>query len=223
MAQVRLSPIFLSPKEWTVAEKWHQDEIPLMVVFRGIDKALRHIHKSSREFKKVRITLQYCEKPVRQALKSHEKAQSLFPDEIAKMTDGVPRPDPVDAETYYVLNRLETLSKELDALLSASEFAARKGDVENLSNELKTLLEKTRAARKDKWLERVQIQLASIDQRLLKIARSCIEKERLAEIKASIAVRASGAAKLDRTTMEYLLDGAVRDELDLIPISLFDI
>ena len=43
VAQIRLSPMLLSPKEWTVAEKWKVDQIPLMVVFRGIDAAIRSV------------------------------------------------------------------------------------------------------------------------------------------------------------------------------------
>ena len=60
ICQRRLSPLFLSPKEWAVAQGWKDDEIPLVVVFQGIEKAERSLPSDGGEFSKRRLTLSYC-------------------------------------------------------------------------------------------------------------------------------------------------------------------
>ncbi len=224
IARIRLSPMLLSPKEWTVAEKWRADQIPLMVVFRGIDGAIRGVLSRNGDYKKLRITLQYCDRPVRDAFKSYLKAQSLFADEMTRSAEPDRCVMPEDADAYYVLNRLDTLARELDALAEDPAFAAKRLDIEQLAQELRALLEKTKASRRGKWLERVQTQLVNFDKELLKIARDCIPPDHISELRARVRDEADKAkTPCDRATLNYLLDAAVREELDLFALSLFDL
>jgi len=224
VAQIRLSPMLLSPKEWTVAEKWEADQIPLMVVFRGIDGAIRSVLSHKNDYNKLRITLSYCDKPVRAAFKSYLKAQSLFPDEKRRQSEADLCVAPQDADTYYVLNRLEALALELDALAGAPAFATRRHDVQRLAEKLRVLLDKTKKSRKGKWLERVQTQLVTFDREFLRIAKDSIPPDRLEQLLARASDEAKAArAPHDRDLLDYLIDKAVREELDLFVIGLFDI
>jgi len=224
MAQIRLSPMLLTPKEWTVAERWKVDGIPLMVVFKGIDRGIRSVPSHKDGYVKLRVTLSYCDKPVRAAFKSYAKAQSLFSDEKRKPPEVDLCRTSEDADAYYALNRLNALAEALAALAADSALAARRLEVEQLAKKLRVLLEKTRKSRKGKWLERVQTQLLTFDNELLRIARDCVPPHRLAELRARASAEAKSAkASNDRALLDYLLDKAIREELDLLVIGLFDI
>lgn len=224
MAQIRLSPMLLSPKEWTVAEKWQADQIPLMVVFRGIDGAIRSVLTHKSDYSKLRITLSYCDKPVRAAFKSYLKAQSLFSDEKRRLPETDLCAMPEDADAYYVLNRLEALALELDELAADPTFEPKHDDIEHLAENLRVLLIKTKKSRRGAWLERVQTQLVKLDKEFLQIAKDCISPDRLEQLLARARDEAKVArAAGDRALLNYLMDKAVREELDLFVIGLFDL
>ncbi len=224
IVQVRLSPMLLSPKEWTIAEKWKRDEIPLMVVFRGIDRAMRSLIARRHEFSKLRMTLSYCDKPVRAAFQSYLSAQSLFPAEQQDHVSIGAEARPEDSDVYYVLNRLTALAKMVEALFERPELAARKDSIGQIAQNLSALAEETRKSRAGQWLERVQTRLVKLDRELLRTARGCLSPARRAEIVAQAKERARQTkAPQDRSLIEYLMDGSVRDELGLPVIGLFDI
>ena len=224
MAQIRLSPMLLSPKEWTVAEKWKADGIPLVVAFRGIDRAIRSVLSHKNDYSKLRITLSYCDKSVRAAFKSYLMAQSLFSDEKRSLPEADLCAMPEDADTNYVLNRLEALAKELGALARAPVFAARRRDIRQLTEKLHVLLDRTKRSRRGRWLERVQTELAKFDREFLQIAKACIPPDRVEQLLARARDEAKAArAAGDRALLEYLMDKAVREEFDLIVIGLFDL
>ncbi len=224
MAQIRLSPMLLSPKEWTVAEKWKVDQIPLMVVFRGIDAAIRSVLSRKNDYGKLRVTLSYCDKPVRAAFRSYLKAQSFFSDERRRLHEADLCGMPADGDTYYVLNRLEALAEELDALAGDPIFAARRRDIGQLAEKLRELLDETKKSRRGKWLERVQTQLLKFDKEFLQIALDCIPPDRIEQLRARASHEAKAAkAPDDRALIDYLTDKAVREELNLFVIGLFDL
>lgn len=224
MARIRLSPMLLSPKEWTVAQKWKADGIPLMVVFKGIDGAIRSVSSHKDGYGKLRVTLSYCDKPVRSAFKSYAKAQRLFPDEKRKSPEADLCRTSEDADACYALNRLNSLAEALAALAADSALAARRLDVEQLAEKLRLLLDETRKSRRGKWLERVQTQLLTFDSELLRMARDCVPPERIEHLRARVSAEATAAkASGDRALLDYLLDKAIREEFDLFVIGLFDI
>lgn len=220
----RLSPMLLSPKEWTVAERWRADEIPLMVVFRGIERAMRTMLIRSSEYHKLRVSLSYCDKPVRAAFKAYLKAQSLFFDEKRKAGGADPYAMPEDSDAYYVLNRLSSLAKQIEELSADDRFTVKRAGLEKQAANIRSIFEKTQKSRRGKWLERVQAQLVELDRKLLELGKACISKERLGQLEAK-ALQEAKALKSpsDQMLQDYLLDRAVREELDLITIGLFDI
>ncbi|HUT03569.1 MAG TPA: hypothetical protein VM163_06740 [bacterium] len=224
IVQVRLSPMLLSPKEWTVAEQWKRDEIPLMVVFRGIDRAMRSLIARRHEFSKLRMTLSYCDKPVRAAFQSYLSAQSLFPAEGEDRAPIGAEARPEDSDVYYVLNRLTTLAKMVEALSERPEFVARRDSIAQMAQKLSALAEETRKSRAGQWLERVQTRLVKLDRELLRTARGCLSPGRRVQLAAQAKKRARQTkAPQDRSLIEYLMDGAVREEFGLPVIGLFDI
>lgn len=224
VGQRRLSPMLLSPKEWTVAERWRRDEIPLLVVFRGIDRAMRTMLLRANEFHKLRISLSYCDKPVRAAFKSYLKAQSLFFDEKRKVGGSELYAMPEDSDTYYVLNRLNSLAKQVDELAADGRFALKRADLEQLAAEVRSILSETQKSRKGDWLERIQTNLAGLDRELLELGKGCIPEDRLGQLEAEVLQAAKELnSPSDQMLLDYLLDKAVREELDLITIGLFDI
>jgi len=216
--------MLLSPKEWTVAQKWKADGIPLIVVFKGIDRAIRSVPSHEDGYVKLRVTLSYCDRPVRSAFKSYAKAQSLFSDEKRKPPEANLCGTSEDADAHYALNRLSALAESLASLAADSALAERRLDIEQLAEKLLVLLDKTRKSRKGKWLERVQTQLLTFDNELLRIAKDCVPQDRIAQLRALASDEAKAAkASDDRALLDYLLDKAIREELDLFVIGLFDI
>ena len=224
IVQIRLSPMLLSPKEWMIAEQWKRDEIPLMVVFRGIDRAMRSLMARRHEFSKLRMTLSYCDKPVRATFQSYLKMQHLFPAETQNAASVGAGATPEDSDVYYVLNRLSLLAKTVNSLAERSQFAARRDSIARIAQKLRELAEKTRKSRTGLWLERVQTRLVKLDKELLRTARGCLPSGRRAQLWAQAKKRARETkASQDRSLIDYLMDRAVRDEFQLPVLGLFDI
>ena len=226
IVQRRLSPLLLSPKEWAVAQRWKEDEIPLLVVFRGIDRAARSLVSSATEFEKLRLSLAYCDKPVRAAFKSFLKARSLFFDEKDRCADLSSLAGADDADTFYVLNRLETLWQRVLELASDPRFTDHKESIAEVAERIKRLLKSVRRSRRAGWLEKLQTKLAALDRKLVDVAKEVIPQDRYKDIQAQVREQTGECGSepgVQSMVEDYLLQRAIREEMGLPAIGLFDL
>lgn len=126
--QKRGKNLLISPLDWSLIETWKEEDIPLHIVLRGIDRSFENIRESGK--KSAPTTLSYCHGAVMEAF--HEFQESR----IGKNIDEEELHNLDDQERSKVLRLLEGLSSSLGEIEVSSDIGLVVLRMEELSGEL---------------------------------------------------------------------------------------
>ncbi len=210
---LRGSPLFISPREWQLIDRWRQQQIPLRVVKQGLDRAFER-SKPNRPIRR----LSYCRQTV-------EANYRRFREAVAgsRSVDEPNGTDPTDVQAY-----LSRLKGEL-ARAAEKVDAARQPLVDAIDDAVRRIgaLASQHSLQADGMgIEEIERELDAVERSLLQAAESILkpedrqrcldEAERLlqdyrARMPSDVFESASIAAYLNR----------VRSIFGLPPLSLF--
>jgi len=213
---LRGSPLFISPREWQLIDRWRQQQIPLRVVKQGLDRAFER-RKPNRPIRR----LSYCRQTV-------EANYRRFREAVAgsRSVDEPNGTDPTDVQAYLsrLKGELARAAEKVDAarqpLVDAIDDAVRR--LEALASQHSHQAHQGEGM----GLEEIEQELDAVEESLLEAAESILkpedrqrcldEAERLlqdyrARMPSDVFESASRAAYLKR----------VRSIFGLPPLSLF--
>lgn len=72
----RGGPLFLSPRDWHVVNKWQERGLPIEVVLQGINRAFDAIHASSTRTQRIN-SLAYCRQHIEDAWQEHRERLTI--------------------------------------------------------------------------------------------------------------------------------------------------
>ena len=158
---LRGSPLFISPREWQLIDRWRQLQIPLRVVKQGLDRAFER----SRPNRPIR-RLSYCRQTVEANYRRFREAVAGSPS-----GDGSNGTDPTDVQAY--LSRLraelaratEKVDAASQALVDAIDESVRRLDW-LASDEVDVMP-----------LDEIEQELDAVEKNLLEAAESVLKPE----------------------------------------------
>ena len=158
---LRGSPLFISPREWQLIDRWRQQQIPLRVVKQGLDRAFER-SKPNRPIRR----LSYC----RQTVEAHYRRfrEAVAGSSAVEERNGT---DPHDVEAYVsrlkeeLVRAAEKLDVAKQPLVDAIETAVHRLDALGL--------DKTDAM----GLEEIDQELDAVEKDLLAAAESVLPSE----------------------------------------------
>lgn len=201
--ECRGAPLLLSSKDFKRVKQWYEDDIPLNVVYKGID---RYFEGVDPEDKKNRIVLSYAQRHVQKAWDEVKEAK-VGKDEKEEKAGTI---DPTE--------RLEELSSKL-------KKTSKKLDNAEISEIIeKTLSRMENIDDSEKDIETVESELAEINDFMMsEIENFCPELE---EVKKEARVLLDGFdERVDTDTYESMVQNQVRKLLrknyDIPDLTLF--
>jgi hypothetical protein len=211
--------LFLSPIDWALMETWKQQDIPLHIVLRGIERAFDSYEKKPR--KRTVKTLLYCQEEVEaQHAEWLEARIGANPESTASQPDPDSTPFNHDAIRAHLKSARTSLSdlarrRGADELTEALNRAV--SVVESLENDLETNVLETR---------KIEDSLTGLERMLNDAMFKSLSSAELGKAKAEITARLkSYKRQMDATayqqTFDNLLLKSLRDQLGIPRLSLF--
>ncbi len=210
---LRGSPLFISPREWQLIDRWRQQQIPLRVVKQGLDRAFER-SKPNRPIRR----LSYCRQTVEANYRRFREAVAGSPS--VEERDGA---DPTDVQAY-----LARLKGEL-ARAAEKAGAARQPLVDAIDDAVRRLdaLASRQAHQADAMrLDEIEQELDAVEKSLLEAAESVLrpEDQRRCSDEAERSLR-DYRARMPSEVFESASRAAylkrVRSIFELPPLSLF--
>ena len=125
--QKRGKNLLVSPLDWSLIETWKEEDIPLHIVLRGIDRSFENIQEIGK--KSTPATLSYSHGPVMEAFHEYQEAR------IGKNVEEEAGLDLDDQERSKVLKLLEGLGQSLNKLEVTSDISLVITRIEELFTE----------------------------------------------------------------------------------------
>ena len=216
---LRGSPLFISPREWQLIDRWRQQQIPLRVVKQGLDRAFER-SKPNRPIRR----LSYCRQTVEANYRRFREAVAGSPS--VEEPNGT---DPTDVQAY-----LSRLKGEL-ARAAEKAGAARQPLVEAIDDAVRRLdalasghsRQAHQAHQADAMgLDEIERELDVVEKSLLEAAESVLrpEDQRRCSDEAERSLR-DYRARMPSEVFESASRAAylkrVRSIFELPPLSLF--
>jgi hypothetical protein len=190
-AMKRGTPFIVSPKDWTLMNKWRDDGVPLPVVIEAIDSVFEKNESSGR--RKVISSLSYCRHAVKEIWQERKELQ-------VGEGDLTPEEQPVAI---------------LQALVEAVGSAAAPRDVVDAA------IDEIRSLRAESSIPAIEERLMEIEQRMIaRVLASGAEAEIRAEVAKAIG-GATLDEKTRARTEEANLRRIVRERYGLPRLTLF--
>jgi hypothetical protein len=165
----RSKSLFVSPLDWCLIELWKENDVPLHIVMRGID---RSFEAAGRRGKKPPSTLFYCHPAVMEALEEYQEARTGLSEESA-----APSPDPPGLTREHVAVILAEIAGRLEGRPEAP-YARALARLSAVSEEW----------RRTGWTDyqRLDRELAEIQAQLLFDLKKELSPDRLREVEREV-------------------------------------
>jgi hypothetical protein len=161
---LRGSPLFVSPSEWQLIDRWRQQQIPLRVVKQGLDR----VFERSRPNRPIR-RLSYCRQTVEAHYRRFREAVAGSPS-----VDERNGTDPTDVQAYFsrLKGELARAAEKVDAarqpLVNAIDDAVRR---------LEALASEHSRPANGMGLDEIERELDAVEESLLETAESVLPPE----------------------------------------------
>jgi hypothetical protein len=171
-AKKRGSALILSPKDWPLVSSWQEREIPIEIVYQGIDKAFTRLEEKQRTSQHQTIrTLAYCQYDVEELWKTRKEAlqtTSQFSEEELHRD--------IIAERQKLTTKIRSVSNQLRKYARNPRYSCIRNELFSSSETLDALISSVGQAGENLVLSQIKQKIHNIERQLLSQLEHAIDE-----------------------------------------------
>jgi len=166
----RGNALILSPKDWPLITSWQAREIPLEVIFEGIDKAFIRLEEKQTTPRRTILTLAYCQHDV-------EKAWKAWKDHHAEFSGKEKRETFTSDEHQKLATKLRSTANQLQKYAANPYYQCIHDELIAASEMLESLIPFVELAEEQTTLAAIKDRIRTVEQQLAAHLEQAIDAE----------------------------------------------
>lgn len=203
----RGSALILSPKDWPLVTSWQEREIPLDVIFEGIDKAFARLEEKQEtsQYRTIQ-TLMFCQRDIEEAWDTWKERHPEF---AAKREREI-----IPSERRKLVTKFRSVTNQLQKYAEQSQYHCIHDELITASETLSNLIPLVEQAEDQIFLVSVKERVRAIEQQLATHLEQAIDPEIHQQLYARAESRlTSHKHKMNETVYQETLRLAFIQEL----------